>query len=317
MKRYQILIIIGLLLLIAAVEIPQFWPMENGDRCYTYFASISCVSGVQNPTNTEIPPVTAISSPTGTFISPTGTFVPFTPTNAPTALPSPSSTPSKTPTTTATVTPTASATIGVTVTATRTQIPPTSTPIVINLTNGDFEDGLYGWTKFDLNGFSDVNSEVSPPGDTLAVYSGSKSARFLQHYSCYRSGVYQVINTPIGRNLTITAHYLTMGSTVSGLHNADPNMNSEIAIGTDRYGLTDPSTTDVTWKIADGSNLAGPLIGGNYEPRWSTLTYTVRTLSDRTTLYFYVDLGKKRENACMWGFGELLGFIDGITVTVQ
>lgn len=47
MKPKLILLAIGALFALGAVETPQAWPMGNGDTCYTYFASLSCTSAAQ------------------------------------------------------------------------------------------------------------------------------------------------------------------------------------------------------------------------------------------------------------------------------
>ena len=272
-KRLITLMLIMLALSIAALEMPQYWPMERAD-CYTYFASIACVSVASDaPT---LPPTLAPS--------PTATRPPS---------PLPTSTPS-----------------------------PTSAPPVVALVNGGMEldDGgnPAGWEKVIWSSFADWKREQSPPGDPLAAHSGAGSARFISHYVCWRAGLAQAIPAPSGYTVRISAWFLTMGSGISGLHNADPNMNSEIGIGVDKYGVGDAGSSDVVWSYAPGENLTGPLIGGNWEPVWTYHALTVRVPSDsqRMTVYISADLGRTREGKCNWALPQTLAFMDDVAIEI-
>jgi len=226
---------------------------------------------------------------------------------------------------TATAQPTPTPTQVASPTSTRAPLPtptPTLAPARADLVNGDFETVVNGnptgWQKIVMSGFADWNSETSPPGDALSVQAGAGSVRFISHHVCYRAGVAQTLDAPAGRTITVGAWFLTLGSSVSGLHNADPNMNSELGIGIDKYATGDVGSGDVIWKFAAGENLNGPLIGGNWEPVWTYHAQTVRIPADSTriTVYLTVDLGRTREGKCNWALPQTLGFIDSASIQV-
>lgn len=82
MKLKLTLLALGALFALGAVETPQAWPQQNGDTCYTYFASLSCTAAQL-----------AFTSPTPVATLPP-TDLPATQTPLPTAPPtaSPSAT---------------------------------------------------------------------------------------------------------------------------------------------------------------------------------------------------------------------------------
>lgn len=283
--KLTILAILSLAIL-GAVETPQAWPQKNGDTCYTYFGSLSCTAAQSVATlpPTESPTTTATQLPATATQTTTPTTVPPTATQTPT---------------------------------------PTATPQpVIHIINGGFETVVNGnpdgWERWDEAAWPDWNSELSPPADSLAVHSGSASVRIIAHHACWRYGIRQTIAAPAGRNVKVTAWFLTLGSQIPSLRNADPNMNSELGIGVDKYGLVDPLGADVSWKFAKGENLVGPLIGGNYEPVWTQMSSTVRVPSDSQliTVFLSLDLGRVRTGNCMWAIPFTIGFIDDVTVEI-
>jgi hypothetical protein len=284
--------VIGAGLLPARDDVNGFLCYIGENNCFAYTATAG-------------PMVTAPASPTAT---PTHTA-----TSAPTATPTPTALASATQTMTATQTPY----------PTNTRVPsPTATLVQVVLNNGGFEQVVNGnpagWTRWTEAGGPEWNSELSPPGDALAVHSGSASVRFIAHHVCWRYGIYQTLPAPAGRNVTVSAWFLTLGNDITGLRNADPNMNSEIGIGVDKYGMTDPLGADVSWKFAKGENLVGPLIGGNYEPVWTQMSSTVRVPADSQliTVFLSLDLGRTREGKCNWALPQTLGFVDDATVEI-
>lgn len=283
---------------------------QNGYLCFDFRAWGQCFAF----TDTPAPVVTSVSTATPSH-APTDTL-------APSATAYHSATPTYTPaaTHTATLLPSATVTRAPT-------LAPSATAVVARLVNGDFESitngNPTGWDKVVWYGAADWKSEVSPPGDMLAIYNGNGSVRFLGHpiqpsLTCYRAGVAQTLDAPAGRTITVGAWFLTLGSGESGLHNADPNMNSELGIGIDKYATGDVGSGDVVWKFAAGENLRGPLIGGNWEPVWTYHAQTVRVPADSTriTVYLTVDLGRTREGKCNWALPQTLGFIDSASIQV-
>lgn len=142
--------------------------------------------------------------------------------------------------------------------------------------------------------------------------------RMIAYGQCWWYGIYQTVAVPAGRNVKVSAWFLTIGSDIPSLRNADPNMNSEIGIGVDKYGLTDPFGADVSWKFAKGENLVGPLIGGNYEPVWTQMSSTVRVPADSQliTVFLSLDLGRVRTGNCMWAVPFTIGFVDDANIEV-
>lgn len=269
------------LAILGAVETPQAWPMGDGVTCYTYFGALSCTAAQAVAT---LPPT---ASPTATATQP-----PATATHTPTPTPVP---------------PTA--------TRTPTQTPTASPAPVIHIINGGFESGLTGWTQFNLNGGSDINSErISTGADPLAVHSGDASARLLSHYSCYRSGVYQVVGVPVGAHIRVSAWVMTLGSRTDGLHNPEPNMNSYIGLGVDPLGLTSAAVSRIEWARIVGGQLVGATHG--LDPSWQLIQLETITARPTLTVFVYGDLGKTQDGACMWAYMNLLTFIDDIGVEV-
>lgn len=277
-KKLTLLAALSLAIL-GAVETPQAWPMQNGDTCYTYFGALSCTAAQSVAT---IPPT---ASPTATAtVSP----LPATRTHTATIAPP---TVTRTPTHTATPLP------------------------VIHVINGGFESGLTGWTQFALNGSAELNSErISTGADPLAVHSGDASARLLSHYSCYRSGVYQVVGVPVGAHVKISAWVMTLGSRVDGLHNPEPNMNSYIGLGVDPLGLTSAAVSRIEWARIVGGHLVGATHG--LDPSWQLIQLETITQRSTMTIFVYGDLGKTQDGACMWAYANLLAFVDDVSVDV-
>lgn len=270
------LLIIGALLALGALEVPQYWPMQNAD-CYTYFASLSCVE-VDTAYPTPAPTETASPVPSHTPVtSPTATFTPLPrPTNPPTATP---------------------------------------TAVKASIVNGGFEYGLTGWTQYTLAGAAQINSErLSTGADALAVKSGDGSARLLAHYTCYRSGVYQVVGVPAGARVKVSAWVMTLGTRVDGLHNPEPNMNSYASIGLDPKGLTSAAVSRIEWSRI----VAGQLVGATHglDPSWQRVEIETITIQPTLTIFVDVDLGKTADGACMWAYYSLIGFVDDVTIEI-
>lgn len=274
MKIKLTLLALGALFALGAVETPQAWPQDNGDTCYTYFASLSCTAAQLADT----PPTPIATLP---------------PTDGPA---------------TQTPLPTVPPTLRPTVTA-------TPAPPVVSIVNPGFENGLTGWTQFNLNGSAELNSErISGGADALAVKNGDASARLISHYSCYRSGVYQVIGVPVNAHIRVSAWVMTLGSRSDGLHNPEPNMNSYIGLGVDPLGLTSAAVSRIEWARVVGGQLIGATHG--LDPSWQLIQLETITQRSTLTVFIYGDLGKTQDGACMWAYANLLTFVDDIRVEV-
>ena len=280
MKPKLILLAIGALFILGAIETPQAWPMGNGVTCYTYSISLECLP------DPVVVSATPAASPT---VTPTGNpVVTATPTASPTARATATNVPS----------------------ATATQAPP-----VVNVVNPGFENGLTGWTQFNLAGGAELNSErISGGADPLAVKNGDASARLISHYSCYRSGVYQVIGVPVNAHIRVSAWVMTLGSRSDGLHNPEPNMNSYIGLGVDPLGLTSAAVSRIEWARVVGGQLIGATHG--LDPSWQLIQLETITQRSTLTVFIYGDLGKTQDGACMWAYANLLTFVDDIRVEV-
>lgn len=142
-----------------------------------------------------------------------------------------------------------------------------------DLFNGGFESGLVGWTPYHLYDPAELNIESRLTGATL-IHGGNQSLRFVQKWNRLHSGVYQTVTVVPGTVWRLSAWgYLLYGDTPA--QNQIAKISSELRVGIDAAGGTDPRAATVKW--------AG--VGGNTD--W--VQATVQDAAEGAALTVFVD----------------------------